>query len=63
MSKRYELRRGDTCPCCGQRIETDDPFVLSELAAFAKQMERTASGRVYLSAIGFAWPEDDDGEG
>lgn len=47
MAKRYELRRGDTCPCCGQTIETDDPDALKILTLFAK----------YLPD--YEWPEED----
>ena len=56
MAKRYKLRRGDTCPCCGQKIETDDPEVLKRLASIALQM--TPSG--WLQRIGFEWPEEDE---
>lgn len=62
MSKRHDLRRGDICPCCGQKISADDGETLARLADFAAGLEALELGRRYLSAIGFAWPEEaDDG--
>ena len=60
MSKRYELHRGDICPCCGQMISTDDDEALARLADLAAGLEATELGRRYLAAIGFEWPEADD---
>ena len=60
MSKRYELRRGDICPCCGQKISTDDGEALARLADLAAGLEASEPGRRYLAAIGFEWPEADD---
>lgn len=60
MSKRFELRRGDTCPCCGQKIETEDPLALAHIEALALRLERTEKGREYLRAVGFEWPEEDE---
>lgn len=62
MSKRYELRRGDVCPCCGQRIDTDDRFRLFVLTSIAKYLDAEPQNRPLLDIIGFAWPEEaDDG--
>ena len=62
--KRYELRRGDMCPCCGQMIQTDDPVILRELTDFAQGLGfrdfETTDG--WLRRIGFEWPEDEKGE-
>ena len=60
MAKRYYLRRGDICPCCGQQISTDDGEALARLADLAARLEASEPGRRYLAAIGFEWPEDDD---
>lgn len=60
MSKRYELRRGDICPCCGQKISTDVGEVLATLASLAAGLEASELGRRYLAAVGFEWPEADD---
>lgn len=61
MSKRYELRKGDMCPCCGQTIETDDPEVLSLLTVFALGVQSPRSTERWLRTVGFEWPEADDG--
>lgn len=34
--KRY--RKGDRCPCCGQPIQTDDPFTLGLISGMAALM-------------------------
>lgn len=60
MSKRYQLRRGDICPCCGQTIETDDAEMLDLITRVALYMEQIGSGTRHLSAVGFEWPEEDD---
>lgn len=62
MAKRYELRRGDICPCCGQRIETDDPVILRELTDFAAGLgfRDFLSPDGWLKRIGFEWPEEDE---
>lgn len=57
MSKRYALRRGDICPCCGQKIGTDDGEVLATLTSLAAGLEASEPGRRYLAAVGFEWPE------
>lgn len=57
MSKCYKLRRGDVCPCCGQKISTDDPVSLAALADLAMSLEGSELGREYLEAVGFSWPE------
>lgn len=62
MAKRYELRRGDMCPCCGQKIETDDQTVLDTLTSFAKTLSDRGSienENGWLHLVGFSWPEED----
>ena len=61
MSKRYELRKGDVCPCCGQTIMTDDPKVLKFLSDFALGCLLIRGREAYLDRVGFEWPEADDG--
>ena len=63
MAKRYQLRRGDVCPCCGQRILTDDPEILDTLTSFAMLCEQRGSRERadgWLARVGFEWPEEDE---
>lgn len=42
------LKKGDTCPCCGKPIKTDDPralMILTEIAEFLKEREGNNEGR------------------
>ena len=37
--KIKRLSRGDPCPCCGQPIQTDDPFTLGVISALAELLD------------------------
>lgn len=54
--RRYYLKTGDTCPCCGQPISTDDPAKLELLTDIAKSADLSA--KAWLEAIGFEWPKE-----
>ena len=50
MAKRYTLRRGDICPCCGQTIRTGDEELLVALSVIAHMLKD------------YEWPEEGNDE-
>ena len=47
------LKRGDTCPCCGNPIATDDPRALKILTEIADYLAATEAEKEGKRPIGY----------
>ena len=50
------LKPGDPCPCCGQPIKTDDPYVLMLLSYLAYRGQGAQESRPETGAAGQECP-------